>query len=94
MTRLILFLLAAYKRLFSPWLGARCRFHPSCSDYARGAVERFGAWRGGLLALWRIVRCQPLCAGGFDPVPETYTMRRCAAVNDCARAPPPKDPPA
>jgi len=93
MTRLILFLLAAYKRLLSPLLGAHCRFHPSCSDYARVAVARFGTWRGGLLALWRIVRCQPLCTGRFDPVPETYTMRRCAAVTDSEYSPP-KDPPA
>jgi putative membrane protein insertion efficiency factor len=70
-------LIAIYKRLLSPFLGARCRFHPSCSDYAREAVSRFGAGRGGLLAAWRIVRCQPLCAGGIDPVPETFTMRRC-----------------
>ncbi|HZW51327.1 MAG TPA: membrane protein insertion efficiency factor YidD [Rudaea sp.] len=76
MTRILLFLLAAYKRLLSPLLGARCRFHPSCSDYARVAVARFGALRGGVLALWRIVRCQPLCRGGFDPVPERFTMRR------------------
>jgi hypothetical protein len=78
MTRLILFLLDLYKRLLSPLLGARCRFHPSCSDYARVAVARFGAWRGGVLGLWRLVRCQPLCRGGFDPVPERFTMRRCA----------------
>jgi putative membrane protein insertion efficiency factor len=70
-------LIAIYKRLLSPFLGARCRFHPSCSDYAREAVSRFGAGRGGLLAAWRIARCQPLCAGGIDPVPETFTMRRC-----------------
>jgi uncharacterized protein len=89
----ILFLLAAYKRLLSPLLGARCRFHPSCSDYARVAIARFGAWRGGFLALWRIARCQPLCAGGFDPVPETFTMRRHNAIADCAHPPPPKDPP-
>ncbi|MBU6199750.1 MAG: membrane protein insertion efficiency factor YidD [Xanthomonadaceae bacterium] len=78
MTRIILALLALYKRCLSPLFGARCRFHPSCSDYARVAVARFGALRGGTLALWRIGRCQPLCRGGFDPVPETFTMRRCA----------------
>ncbi|HST27033.1 MAG TPA: membrane protein insertion efficiency factor YidD [Rudaea sp.] len=76
MTRFVLFLLAAYKRLLSPLLGTRCRFHPSCSEYARVAVARFGPARGGLLALWRIARCQPLCRGGFDPVPERFTMRR------------------
>jgi putative membrane protein insertion efficiency factor len=89
----ILFLLAAYKRLLSPLFGARCRFHPSCADYARVAIARFGAWRGGLLAVWRIARCQPLSAGGFDPVPETFTMRRHATTTDCAHPPPPKDPP-
>jgi putative membrane protein insertion efficiency factor len=76
-TRLLLALIAIYKRLLSPFFGARCRFHPSCSDYAREAVSRFGAGRGGLLAAWRIARCQPLCAGGIDPVPKTFTMRRC-----------------
>jgi putative membrane protein insertion efficiency factor len=78
-SRILLALLAAYKRWLSPLLGARCRFHPSCSDYARDAVERFGAARGGVLALWRILRCQPLCRGGFDPVPSTFTLRRCIA---------------
>ena len=81
MTRFVLFVLAAYKRLLSPLLGARCRFHPSCSDYARVAVARFGTLRGGLLSMWRIARCQPLCRGGFDPVPETFTMRRSSTEN-------------
>jgi putative membrane protein insertion efficiency factor len=79
-TRILLALLAFYKRFLSPLLGARCRFHPSCSDYARDAVTRFGPGRGSLLALWRILRCQPLCAGGFDPVPERFTMRRCGSA--------------
>jgi len=70
-------LIAIYKSWLSPLFGARCRFHPSCSDYARAAVSRFGASRGSLMAMWRIARCQPLCAGGFDPVPETFTLRRC-----------------
>lgn len=77
MTRLILFLLACYKRLLSPLLGRRCRFHPSCSTYARIAVARFGPWRGGLLAMWRLLRCHPLCGGGADPVPETFVLARC-----------------
>jgi putative membrane protein insertion efficiency factor len=74
--RLILALLALYKRLLSPLFGLRCRFEPSCADYARIAVARFGAARGGTLALWRIARCQPLCRGGFDPVPAAFTFRR------------------
>lgn len=75
-TRLILALLAFYKRMLSPLLGSRCRFEPSCADYARVAVARFGAARGGALAFARLARCHPLCAGGFDPVPDTFTLRR------------------
>jgi putative membrane protein insertion efficiency factor len=74
--RLILVLLAVYKRTLSPLLGARCRFEPSCADYARVAVARFGAARGGALGLWRLGRCHPLCRGGFDPVPDTFTFVR------------------
>jgi uncharacterized protein len=76
LTRILLALLAVYKRLLSPLLGSRCRFHPSCSDYARIAVARFGAPRGGLLATWRLARCHPFSAGGIDEVPTTFTLRR------------------
>ncbi|RDS85128.1 membrane protein insertion efficiency factor YidD [Dyella monticola] len=79
MSRLIIFLLNLYKRFVSPLLGQRCRFYPSCSDYARVAVARFGPWRGGLLAWWRILRCQPLCSGGNDPVPKHFHLPRCHA---------------
>lgn len=77
LTRIILLILAFYKRLVSPLLGQRCRFHPSCSEYARIAVARFGPWRGSLLAAWRILRCQPLCTGGPDPVPEDFVFTSC-----------------
>lgn len=76
-TRLILFLIAAYKRLLSPLLGKHCRFHPSCSTYARIAVARFGPLRGSILAGWRLLRCQPLCEGGNDPVPNRFTLPAC-----------------
>lgn len=79
MTRFLLLLLGAYKRLLSPLLGPRCRFHPSCSDYARIAIVRFGPLRGSVLAAWRILRCQPLCTGGEDPVPEHFRFTRCGA---------------
>jgi len=80
--RFILLLLQLYKRTLSPLLGQRCRFDPSCSDYAGIAIARFGSARGGVLAAWRLARCQPLCRGGFDPVPQVFTLRR--ATNDRA----------
>jgi putative membrane protein insertion efficiency factor len=79
-SRIVIVLLKCYKRWLSPLFGSRCRFHPSCSDYARVAVARFGTLRGGWLGLYRILRCQPLCAGGFDPVPEQFTWRPRAAT--------------
>jgi putative membrane protein insertion efficiency factor len=82
MTRLLLTFIALYQRLLSPLLGARCRFHPSCSEYARTAIARFGAARGGVLAVWRILRCQPFCAGGIDEVPRTFTLRRAHPAHD------------
>ena len=82
MTRFLLFLLDLYKRLLSPWLGQRCRFYPSCSDYARAAVVRFGPLRGVALTGWRLLRCQPLCTGGDDPVPEHFHFRRCHGEPD------------
>ena len=66
-----LWLLRGYKRFISPLLGQRCRFYPSCSDYAREAIERHGALHGTRLALWRIGRCHPWHPGGHDPVPES-----------------------
>jgi len=75
MPRPTIVLLRCYKRWLSPLLGQRCRFDPSCSDYARVAIARFGLLRGGWLALYRIARCQPLCRGGLDPVPMAFSLR-------------------
>jgi putative membrane protein insertion efficiency factor len=62
-------LLTGYKRALSPWLPPSCRFYPSCSEYSREAIERYGAARGLWLAVRRLLRCQPLSRGGLDPVP-------------------------
>ncbi|HET6613744.1 MAG TPA: membrane protein insertion efficiency factor YidD [Kofleriaceae bacterium] len=70
MSRVALALIAGYRRFLSPLKGTpRCRFAPSCSEYAAEAIARRGFLRGGLLALWRVLRCNPLVRGGFDPVP-------------------------
>jgi putative membrane protein insertion efficiency factor len=57
-----------YQRLISPAFGTRCKYYPSCSEYAAQAVQRFGILRGLVLAGWRLLRCNPLSHGGFDPV--------------------------
>jgi putative membrane protein insertion efficiency factor len=69
MSGLLVWLLRAYKRLVSPVLPPACRFLPTCSDYATGAIEKHGPVRGVFLAVRRIVRCAPWHPGGFDPVP-------------------------
>jgi hypothetical protein len=69
MKTLLLLALRAYQYTIRPLLGAHCRFHPSCSEYAREAVERYGAGRGSWLAARRLGRCHPYHPGGYDPVP-------------------------
>ena len=68
--RILIAILRVYKRFISPLLGPRCRFAPSCSEYAMQAIARFGALQGGWMAIRRIGRCHPLHPGGHDPVPE------------------------
>ena len=69
MTRLMLLAIRAYRYLLSPWWGSQCRFAPTCSEYAMGAIEEHGALRGSWLALRRLTKCHPWHRGGFDPVP-------------------------
>jgi uncharacterized protein len=59
-----------YRVLLSGWLGGQCRFAPTCSHYAETAVRTHGATKGSMLALWRVLRCNPYGKGGLDPVPE------------------------
>jgi uncharacterized protein len=66
---LLLTLIGGYRKFVSPVLPSRCRFEPSCSAYAFGAVQEHGALRGSWLAARRLARCHPFHPGGFDPVP-------------------------
>lgn len=65
---LVLDILGVYKAMVSPFLPPACRFEPTCSEYAREAVERYGTVKGTWLGLKRILRCQPFCKGGHDPL--------------------------
>lgn len=68
-TQALLLLVRAYRFWLKPWVGNSCRFEPSCSVYAMQALQTHGALRGAGLAGWRLLRCQPWCDGGCDPVP-------------------------
>ena len=67
--RILLWMIRFYQRSISPRHPACCRFIPTCSQYALEAIQRYGALKGGFLALRRILRCNPFCKGGYDPVP-------------------------
>lgn len=68
MKRPVLATLRFYKRAISPNLPPSCRFQPTCSEYAYEAVDKYGILRGGRLAIWRILRCNPFGGSGYDPV--------------------------
>lgn len=69
MRALLIAAIRSYQILLSPWLGAHCRFHPTCSAYAIEAVATHGTLRGLVLTAARVARCHPLHRGGYDPVP-------------------------
>jgi uncharacterized protein len=68
--RALMALVRGYRLMLSPWVGNACRFEPTCSRYSLAALEKHGALAGSYLTIHRILRCQPLCQGGHDPVPD------------------------
>ncbi len=72
--RLLLAGVHGYQRYLGWLMGGHCRFVPSCSCYAEEALQRGPLWKAVLLIVWRLARCQPLCKGGFDPVPDSMNQ--------------------
>jgi uncharacterized protein len=71
MKRVLLWGIQFYRSAISPYKGGPCcRYTPTCSQYAKTAIERYGAVKGSRLAMWRLMRCNPFSKGGYDPVPE------------------------
>ena len=94
MTRILLASLAFYKRWLSPALHAispgKCKFEPTCSEYAATAIAIHGPLRGPALAAWRLLRCHPFSPGGFDPVP--LALDRPPALTRAGTTPIPREP--
>lgn len=70
MKKIFLQLIKFYRKYISPRTAPKCKYYPTCSQYGLEAIERFGAFKGGLMTIWRILRCNPFSKGGYDPVPE------------------------
>ena len=68
MRKIVIFLIKFYQKAISPFLGRRCRFYPTCSEYTKQAVEKYGALKGLYLGLIRILKCHPFHKGGYDPL--------------------------
>ncbi|HIY55581.1 MAG TPA: membrane protein insertion efficiency factor YidD [Candidatus Dorea merdavium] len=70
MKKIMLACIRFYRKYLSALKGySTCKFYPTCSQYALEAIEKYGALKGGLMAVWRILRCNPFSKGGYDPVP-------------------------
>lgn len=68
MKKIFINIIKFYRRSLSPLKPPCCRFYPTCSQYAIEAIEKYGAIKGGIMAVWRILRCNPFSSGGYDPV--------------------------
>jgi putative membrane protein insertion efficiency factor len=84
---ILLALVRLYQRLVSPALPRRCKYEPTCSAYAVEAIRELGALRGGILAAWRLLRCNPFSHGGYDPLSDRRLFRGPAPVDSRATDP-------
>ncbi|WP_367295168.1 membrane protein insertion efficiency factor YidD [Levilactobacillus yonginensis] len=85
MRHLLRFLVRGYQRFISPLFPPTCRYYPTCSNYMLQALEKHGAFKGSLMGIARILRCQPLVRGGIDPVPDHFTLKRNVAAERAYR---------
>ena len=69
MKKIMIFFIKQYQKYISPMKSTKCPYIPSCSQYGLEAIKKYGALKGGFMALWRIIRCNPFSKGGYDPVP-------------------------
>ena len=68
MKKLLILFIKFYRKYISPLKSTKCPYFPTCSEYGLEAIQKHGAFKGSLMAIWRILRCNPLCKGGYDPV--------------------------
>lgn len=69
MKKLFIYIIKFYRKNISPMKSTKCPYIPTCSEYGLEAIMKYGAFKGGLMAVWRILRCNPFSKGGYDPVP-------------------------
>ena len=76
MKKIFIGLIRGYQKFISPLFPPSCRYYPTCSNYSVQAIQKHGAIKGSLMGIARILRCHPFVKGGFDPVPEQFSIRR------------------
>lgn len=74
MKKIFIFLIKVYQKYLSPLKSTKCPYYPNCSQYGLEAIQKFGPLRGSILAVWRILRCNPFSKGGIDPVPDEFHL--------------------
>lgn len=83
MKQIMLWIIRFYRKFISPYIPPRCRFYPTCSTYALTAYEKHGFFKGTVLTVWRILRCNPFGKGGVDYVPEKFCLDYFRNGNTC-----------
>ena len=72
---ILLSIIKCYRKYLSPLKSTKCPYYPTCSTYCMQAIKRYGAFKGGIIALWRLLRCNPFSKGGYDPLKENIKIK-------------------